>query len=602
MRVLLAAPLILLVASGGAAQFGETAVHDRPIPLPHPDQRWIRATSPNFTVISSADETRTRQLLDTLETVAGALGRVHPRFDARFTDTTVFVFNRRRDSQPYFELLLNQPRTSVPGAFVIQPDGAAAMVIDAAREMSTDRTIKHELMHNILAASGTRLPLWLEEGIAEYFSTTSVRGDAVIIGRPILPHYRLLRARGILPMADLLSARPGSPLASHVLFYPQSWALVEWMMRTNRRAFYAFVSDVEAGADAAETFRRHFSMDITTVARSFRLFSARPSASRATPIERKPVAIATSVLSSADALSELGQFLGRMNTTRDDAERYLRAALVLDPHHPRAIAAIGTLRAYDRRYAEAEPFFDEALLLAPEDPVILTAYAEALMRNSLGPFAGSVDLGGDAPDRFRRARGLVEASPAGERTPLAEAILGTSYLVEHDPVAGIAPLERARALRPARTDFALNLYALYLRAERDEMARQLFESAFEQATNAQTVLAARSVYVREHIARANRLAALTCYDDAIDVIKHLIDVTPDPTAKADLARDLAGLRRTADVNRQITTYNDAVAAYNRKQLQTALQQLDFLLTFATDDKIRGRAQQLRTTIRGRLGM
>ncbi|HEU4520968.1 MAG TPA: DUF1570 domain-containing protein [Thermoanaerobaculia bacterium] len=612
MRFLALSPfLALLTTASASAQFvppvpkgvaGETVIHERPIPLPHAEQQWIRAASPSFTLISSADETRTKQIAETLETVAGALRRVHPRFDARFTDTTVFVFNRRRDSQPYFELLLNQPRTTAPGAFVVQSNGTAAIVIDSGRPLATDRTVKHELMHNILAASGTRLPLWLEEGIAEYFSTTVVRGDSVIIGRPIISHYRLLRLRGVLPVEDILGARHGAAAASHPLFYPQCWALVEWMMRTKRQAFYSFVADVDEGANAAVAFRRHFGMEIGTVTRSFRMTASRPSASSNVQIERTPIPVATRSISASDALYELGRFLGGMINTRDDAERYLRAALALDPAHARSVAGIGTLRAYERKYDEAEPFFDDALELAPDDSVVRALYAEALLQNAIGPFAGAIDVGRDAVDRFRRARTLIESARALEPSPLADAILGTTYLVEDDVTAGIEPLERARAERPARLDFALNLYALYVRAGREADAGALFQSTFQRSKNTQAVFAARAVYVRERMRKANQLVAARRFEDAAAVIKELIDVTPDETAKADLRLEYDKLMKVATVNREIETYNEAVNAYNGRELHAALERLDHLLTVATDDEIRGKAERLRTTVRRRLGM
>ena len=581
---------------------GETAIHERPIPLPHPQQRWIRASSPNFTVISSADETRTREITEILESVAGALRRVHPRFDARFTDTTVFIFNRRRDSQPYFELLLNAPRTTAPGAFVVQSDGTSAIVIDSGRPLSTDRTVKHELMHNILAASGSRLPLWLEEGIAEYFSTTVVRDNSVTIGRPITSHYRAIRARGVLPIEDFLAARHGSPITAHASFYPQSWLLVEWMMRTNRRMFYAFVADVEQGMPAADSFRRHFGIEIGTISRSFRLLPARPSAASTVQAERKAVAVSTTAISPSDALYELGRFLGGMNHTRDDAEQYLRAALELDPKHARAVAGIGTLRAYEREFEEANIFFEDALRIAPADPIVQILFAEALLQNAIGPFAGAAEAGDGAGERFRRARELVIAARQTQSSPLAEAILGTTYLVEEDPGPGIDPLERAFAERPARLDFALNLYALYIRAGRNADAEALFESAFRRSKNPQAVFAARAIYVRERLREANRLVRDERVEDAAAVVQQLIDVTPDEAARADLRVQHGKLMQVVAVNREIVTYNEAVQAYNTRQFAIALEKLESLLTFVSDEEIRGKAERLRTTVRRRLGM
>ena len=579
---------------------GDTKVGDGSIPVPGTDQKWIRAVSPNFTIVSSASTERTREIATLLETVSGALRQVHPRFDARFTDTTVFVFSRRRDSQPYFDLLLNQKKTSASGAFVAQPDGTSAIIVDSGRTLATDRTVKHELMHNILASSGARLPLWLEEGIAEYFSTTEIRGDHVIVGRPVTSHQTHLRIRGTLPMEAVMDAKSGSPVATHVLFYPQVWAMVDWMMRANRSQFYDFVADVERGITSEEAFRSRYALDAAAVARTLRTAIARPNASATLEIERQPVAVSVEAISVPDALFELASFLGRMYRTRDDAEAYLRAALELDATHARATAGLGTLHAYQRRWDDAERFFDEAMKLNPDDHVVRLAYASALLRNAIGPFAGAVDLEGDAPARFARARELAFPVLGRDASGLADAIIGTTHLVEEDAAGGIAHLERARAARPARVDYAINLYALYLRTDRNDLAERLFESAFARSRNPQAAFAARAVHLRETLRKANKLVGQNRLDEAAVIVAELAARTEDASAKAELLKQVDDMRRVAESNRDVIEYNKAVTAFNRRENAAALQILETLIATATDAEIRNRAERLRARVKQRL--
>ena len=601
--------MAFLTAHTAGAQFvppipqgvrGYTRVGEGPIPLPGGDLKWIRAVSPNFTIISSAPAERTREIATLLETVAGALRQVHPRFDARFTDTTVFVFSRRRDSQPYFDLLLNQKNAGASGAFVAQADGTAAIIVDAGRALATDRTVKHELMHNILAASGTRLPLWLEEGIAEYFSTTQIRGHHVIVGRPIMPHQTLLRSRGTLPMSAVMEAKSGSAVTAHILFYPQVWAMVDWMMRANRSRFYDFVADVERGTTSEEAFRKLYSIDPAAVARTLRTVFARPNASATLQIDRQAVAVSIEPLSLPDALFELASFLSRIHRTRDDAEAHLRTALELDGSHARTMAGYGTLRAYQRRWDDAERFFSAAMTLDPGDRVVRLAYASALLRNAIGPFAGAVDLEADAPARFRRARELAYPVVGHDPTGLAEAIVGTTYLVEEDAVTGIAHLERARAARPGRIDYAINLYALYLRSGRNDLAETLFDASFARSRDPQAIYAARAVHVRETLRKVNALVAAGRLDEAAMVAEELAARTEEASAKAKLMRQVDEMRRTARSNRDVLEYNKAVAAYNHREHAAALRILETLIATATDADIRSRAERLRTRVQRRL--
>src|SRR3954463_4876857 len=93
-------PPVLLGAGSGSGR-RSTA----PIPFPDPKSQWVRASMPHFEVISAAGEKRTRAIAQNLETLAAALAALQPRFQTTSTPTRVLIFNRRRDSQPYFDLL-----------------------------------------------------------------------------------------------------------------------------------------------------------------------------------------------------------------------------------------------------------------------------------------------------------------------------------------------------------------------------------------------------------------------------------------------------------------------------------------------------------------
>ena len=98
----------------------------------------------------------------------------------------------------------------------------------------------------------------------------------------------------------------------------------------------------------------------------------------------------------------------------------------------------------------------------------------------------------------------------------------------------------------------------------------------------------------------NRLLAANQYDEAITMLQHLIEVTPDASAKMDLQRQLMNVRDVASANRQILTYNEAIVAANQGELRKALQILDKLLETATDPSVVRDATEFRTLLRKRL--
>ncbi|HEX9161779.1 MAG TPA: tetratricopeptide repeat protein [Thermoanaerobaculia bacterium] len=599
--------LVLFVALSAPAQFvppvpktvtGGRELHKTfEIPLPSPKQQWVRARSPHFLALSGAGERRTREVVAELESVASALQQIDPQhFTAEAEPARLILFGRGREAAPYFDLLLGH-RT--PGAFVRSPEGSGTMLIDASWTASSDRSVFHELVHDLLANSGTRLPLWLEEGVAEYFSTAQVRGRSVRVGEAMSSQF-LLRQGPLMHLPDLFAVDSSMEIASTSFFYSESWAVVDWMMRTNRAAFYAFLADVDRGASSLDALRRHFNIEPAIIERVIESRNLPPSAIQTVRLPDDAKEPEIEPLSRSDVIIELAKFLGSFEATRNDATRFLQTVIAEEPQNASAMAALAELSARERHYDEAARLYETALKVAPNDAQVRLSFAESLLGNAIGPFTGTVEVDASDAPKFRRARQLAtEALAAGGDAARAYAIIGTSYLFDDDVTPGVDALRRAREMRPSRYDIALNLYALLLRSGKSDEAQKLYDEISSRARTPQAIFAARSAYVREQLALANRLIAKGNYDDAIVIIKHVADLTPDPNAKADLQRQLMKLRETGDTNRQITTYNQAVAAANAGQTEKAIEILDHLLETATDSGVISDATTLRAQLQKR---
>ncbi|HEX9985877.1 MAG TPA: hypothetical protein VGF69_21635 [Thermoanaerobaculia bacterium] len=572
---------------------GSTTIGNGPIPFPKAGQTWIGVRSESFDIVSSAGEGRTLAITRNLETLASALRQTHPRYDGVPTRTRVFFFGRRGDAQPYFDLLVDRKNASISGAFVNHHDGGGTMFIDAGRAWAT-RTPYHELVHNQLAQSGATLPGWLEEGLAEYFSNADVRGELIEVGRPVREHQALMRKRPLIPLKELFAAPRASNLALSSMYYAQSWGIVDWLMRSDRGAFDDFVADLENGMPSEEALQKHYRTDLETLERWLRSPRSLPSQEHRLSGASSPTAPAVTPLTQADALHELGLFLGKLEGRRADAQRHFEAALAADPRRGRSVAAIGLLRMREKKFDEAMPFFERALTISPDDAAVYLMYAESLLRDAVGTFAGTLELDAESPARFRRAREL--ALKARELGADANAVIGISYLVEKDVTPGIAALEAADR---TRNDVALHLYALLLRTG-SPRAEALFRARFADTSDDQLQFAARSIYVREQLERVNRFVAAGQTHEAITLMREMIAMTPDAAAKAELERQIVTLSATDEVNRHITTYNDAITLANKGQNREAMKIVDDLLKVAHDPHVIADAKSLREELRGRL--
>jgi hypothetical protein len=570
----------------GVRREGKVRAVKTPIAFPDADTSWIRLRSEHYDVISSASEEHTRDIVTDLETVASALTGVSSRFRSGAVATTVLIFADRDESLPYFELLLGRANPAATGLYV-RHEGGGTMFIDASRRRSPiEKTAMHELVHDLLRQTEQVPPLWIEEGLAEYFSNGEVRDDKLTAGATIRSHAALLRRKLPLALEDMFEVRAESDMAMTPVFYAQSWAAVDWLMRLDADVFFLFVQDVERGTPVATALRKHYDKTLKEMESGIRSASSRNSGHVIElDAERREVARPRFV-DRATLLYELGRFLSHVAGAEEDSQRHYAEALRLDPKHARALAATGR--------------FEEAIAAGLNDAEVHLSYAETLLTTALGPFAGIFEPAPGDEAKFRKARTLAERALAlGAGEGAARAAIGATWLVETDLTPGIEQLQRAHALLPGRYDITLNLYAMLLRSGQRDEARALHAEALANPTDKQVVFAAKNVLLLAETTRANALAKQGQLEEAAQVVRELAAATADPMGRRELEQQAASLESTASVNRHIRMYNEAVALANTGRNKAAVKLLDELLLVATDVIVVRDAKKLRDEVRKR---
>ncbi|HKS22406.1 MAG TPA: tetratricopeptide repeat protein [Thermoanaerobaculia bacterium] len=572
-----------------------------PIPFPAADEAWQRVTSKHFDFVSAAGEKRTREMAEQLETLAAALGRLNPRFDVvRSERTHVYVFARKSEVQPYFDMLVSRPDAHVNGLFVSQKNNSAIIML--AGNARDDRTPFHELVHWLIE-SRSQPPLWLEEGLAEVFGHAEMRSGFLYAGAGVQRHMDVLRSHD-MPLENVFRIERESDAYNlpegQAVFYAKSWAVVDWLFRNGNEKFYDFFRDVEHGAPVETALQQRYGITLKDLERSVVAYGgrlARPVFAAKVPIPETDKTVTSAALDRAQLLYELGRFLMFFEELAGESERHFRAALAIDPRHARALASIAVLRANAKLYDDAAALFEKAIAADAKDAQIQLDYAEALMQNEIGPLAESEEVVPEDAPRFRKARALAQtALDLGADPARALADLGTSYLVENDPAPGIAALEKVHALLPARTDVALHLFSMSRRSGRpsEELFKQL-----ESARSPQVKFAARAIVVRQDLARTNDLLKAGKYDDAAAILRALAASSPDGDTKADFEHKAADVAKAAESNRQISVYNDAVELVNKGKYAAARKALTELLATATDPMVIRDAKKLQAELKGR---
>jgi tetratricopeptide (TPR) repeat protein len=577
----------------GVAGEGKVRSVTAPIPFPAENQKWVRIVTPRFDVVSSATDYRTREIAHDLETLATALHELQPPSNASAPRTRVVIFGRRRDGQPYFDALLQRAKARVGGLFIGRNE-RGVMLVDASSSIE-ERTPYHELVHSLLASRGPRPPLWIEEGLAEFYSNAQFGRGEITFGFPIHEHVHLMRSRPLVPMRDIFATRFESEESMNTIFYAESWAAVDSLIALNRREFPSFVADLIAGMDVDVALRTHYRRSVDDLMNAVAMYVSpeHPLVTFRIAAPAAPDVEPPRLLTRADVLEHLGEVLAIVPGLEGEAERHFRAALAIDPKYALALTSIGALRLAGKKFTDADRLFKQAAELAPNDPAVLLARAESLLRDELGPFAETNEITHEDILRFHEARAVAqEALAKGADPGRAYGVIGTSYLRDADVTPGIAALEQAHALLPARADYAIHLFAMLRQTGQTAKADALFAD-LDSMHDPQVSFAARAVVLRLEIDRANALIKQQRFSDAAAVLRALVAKTDDQEAKSSLARQASDIEYLAGVNAQISAYNDAVNLFNHDHLKEAIAALDALLANATDAKVITDARRLR---------
>lgn len=449
---------------------------------------WVEVRSPSFTVASDGSEKDARQVLLQFEQVRALLRDVWPwaRLDTVRPVTIVAV----RDESGLRALLPafweKKGALHPAGVFVSAPDrGWVALRMDVARFREEDEAwdnpyliVFHEYVHLVLRLNFDALPVWLNEGLAEFWGNTIIDGERVYEGRPVPYHLQTLRARAPLSLAALVAVKHGSPEYSEenraTIFYAQCWALVHYLVlgKDERHGqINRFAALLQAGRPAKEAAREAFG-DLEALDRELQSYVRRPVfhyRRRLARLEVKQTAWTARTLPEAESLALRAGFhvaLGRGADARALAGR----SLILDPGFAPAHEALALLAWREGRRSDAREELSRATALPGASDYAHYLYGH-LLWDSL--------TGGGSHERVEAAfRRAIELNPsfAGAHESLARAMAARGA-----PLADTLPLAvRAAQLEPGEIEHSLTALRLAADGGGAEQARAQAEKLRER--------------------------------------------------------------------------------------------------------------------------
>jgi tetratricopeptide (TPR) repeat protein len=438
--------------------------------------KWINLTTKNFNIISNADEGETRKLALKLEQFHYVFSKLF-NLAPRPIPTTVMVFKSDGSFKPYKPLYNGKP-ANVAGYFQPGQDENLIAVDISANDQRPMSVIYHEYTHLLTSSTLREWPLWLQEGLAELYSSFDVKGNEVSLGIPINHHVFLLRENKFVPLSTLLNVRHDSPVYNERekqgIFYAQSWALCHYIMYGDKSARQPQMVDyaklINQGVEADRAFAQAFKSDAPTMEKELRRYIGKSSYNgtiytlASTDGEKETTVRA---ISEAEAQSYLGNLLARTDRL-DEGEALFKQAVALDPELPRSYEGLGFVAMRRNRFDEALEHFKQAATHGSKNYLAHYYYAEALQRQALGSMTPAL-----AQKIAEELRTSIKLMPGYAYSYYALGFL--SLVTGENLKEGAELLKTALRLEPQNKHFALTRAQLQARMHDYEGAKKLLE-------------------------------------------------------------------------------------------------------------------------------
>lgn len=483
---------------------------------------WVEVRSPNFVVVSNAGEKQARKTALQFEEIRQVY-RQSLKVAAGHPSPVITVI-AAKDDNTMKQLL---PEDYVKGhahhgGYFVDRMNIYFAVVELGQEGGgTYETLYHEYYHSVTIPYFPNLPLWLAEGLAEFYGHTQIDEKFAGMGEPDANLLAELRSQPLIRLPVLFSANQSSPYYNEdqktSIFYAESWALTHYLMvgdrEAHRSALIAYLKAIDEGKSQEQAAAEAFGdlnklqaalMNYLRLAAFYYIKVPVVTAVHDTELKVRPI-------SEAEGEAYEAGFLAIRGRTKD-AEKMLQQALSADAKIPIAYEYLAISQFLDGDHDAAIKSASAAIGLDPNNAV--TRFLRAQLVSMEGAMmAGSPQL----EDDLRNAIALnPNFSP-----PYA---MLAAYLSMHSnnlPEA-LSFAQKAISFEPANANYQLALAQVLARMNK-------FDDAHMAALRAQD-------WARQPQVRANATAFLTYLQRAKDYQATTVQNAADEAAETSTDR------------------------------------------------------------------
>jgi Tfp pilus assembly protein PilF len=336
------------------------------------EKPWVEVHSPHFRVLSDGSERDARRVAREFEQMRAVLSGQFLNLRLESGAPLLVLAPRDEESMKALAPLMWKRKGAKPAGFFQHGWEKQYAVVQLDQDTpGAYQVVYHEYTHSLLHLNFRWLPIWLDEGLAEFYGNTRFEKDRIYVGAPTV-RFSVLRNGSLFPLDKLLLANGSSPYYHDEdkvqMFYAESWALVHYLtfgpgmehgVRMNqfyhllqqgmdqKKAFEQVFGDTKELQNNLDQYVHKFAMQAYVIANPPQIDSDR---------------FATRNLTVAESETELGAY-HLWSHDLAHARPLLEAALTADPKLGVAHENIGFLDFADGKDADAVREFTEAYAL-----------------------------------------------------------------------------------------------------------------------------------------------------------------------------------------------------------------------------------------------
>lgn len=446
-------------------------------------ETWTEVRSPHFVVVTNSNEKQGRHIADQFERMRSLFHVLFPRIQMDSSGSPVIVM-AVKDEKDMRALepseYLAKGSLTLAGLFLSSQDKNYVLMRVEASGEHPHAVIYHEYTHYLQRKAAEWMPLWMNEGLAEFFQNTDIEEKEASLGKPDADDIRWLRQNQLLPLATLFSVDEKSPYYHEEnkgsIFYAESWAMIhmietgDYEQKTHRLDDYAnlLIQKVDPVTAAEKAFgdlkKLQTALDTYVHRASFGYFK------KNTTTEVDDAAFKALPLASSQADAVRADFLA-YNSRTNDAQTLLDHVLQEDPKNVLAHETKGYLEFRQGHREEARKWYGEAVQL--DSKSFLAHYYFAVMTMNS-------DSGTEEQEQVESSlRTAIKVNPAF--SPAMDRL--AVYLGMRRRNLDEARMQELSAItiEPSNVNYRLNMANILMEMEQGDHAIQVLQAAAKVA-------------------------------------------------------------------------------------------------------------------------